>query len=239
MMRNVFLLIGALLAVWTGTVRADEASVRQALETRLGVKVDEIAKTPYSVLYEVRLGDEIGYTDEKANFLLVGSLVDTKTRENLTEARREKLSAIRFEDLPLDRAIKTVRGNGRSTMAVFADPNCGFCKRMERDLSNMSDVTIYTFLYPILDGPTKGDSMKKSQAIWCAKDRSKAWFDLMLKDVQPVATGSCDTSALQRNLELGEKLSIRGTPTTFMRTGQRIIGARTADVRKAVETAKN
>jgi len=239
MMRNMLLLVCAWLGVWAGAVQADESSVRQAIETRLGVKVDEIVRTPFSALYEVRLGDEIAYTDEKASFLLVGSLVDTKTRENLTEARREKLATIRFEDLPLDRAIKTVRGNGRSTMAVFADPNCGFCKRMDRDLVNLSDVTIYTFLYPILDGPTKGDSMKKAQAIWCAKDRSKAWFDLMLKDVQPVATGSCDTTALQRNLELGQKLAIHGTPTTFVRTGQRIVGARTADVRKAVETAKN
>jgi thiol:disulfide interchange protein DsbC len=228
-----------LLLAWAGVSLADEAKVRQAVEARLGVKVDEVTKTDYGALYEVRLGDEIVYTDEKVSYLLVGSLIDPKTRENVTEARKEKLATIRFEDLPLERAIKTVRGNGRVALAVFADPNCSFCKRFERDLASMTDVTIYTFLYPILDGPTKGDSLRKSKAIWCAKDRSKAWFDLMLKDVQPAATGSCDSSALQRNLELGQKLVIHGTPTSFLRSGQRIVGARATDIRKAVELAKN
>ena len=227
------------MLLWAGLCSADDASVRQAVEGRLGVKVDEVTRMAYGNLYEVRLGDEIVYTDEKVTFLLIGNLIDPKTRENVTETRKEKLATIRFEDLPLDRAIKTVRGNGRSTLAVFADPNCSFCKRMERDLANMSDVTIYTFLYPILDGPTNGDSMRKAKAIWCAKDRSKAWFDLMLKDIPPGAAADCDVTALQRNLELGQKLVINGTPTSFFRSGQRIIGARSTDVRKAVETAKN
>ena len=218
---------------------ADEVAVRRTVEARFDVKVDDVAKTALGGLYEVRMGEEIVYTDEKVSFLMVGSLIDAKTRENVTETRKEKLSTIKFEDLPLDAAIKTVRGNGKATLAVFADPNCGFCKRMEKELAAMSDVTIYTFLYPILDPTTNGDSMRKSKAIWCAKDRSKAWYDLMLKNVAPIMMGSCDTAVLDRNMELGRKLGISGTPTSFIRSGQRIVGARSSDIRKAVEVAKN
>ena len=232
-----FLLLTLMLFV--GPTLADEASVKRTVEARFDVKVDDVAKTPVGSLYEVRMGEEIVYTDEKVSFLMVGSLIDAKTRENLTETRKEKLATIKFDDLPLDAAIKTVRGNGKSTLAVFADPNCGFCKRMEKELAAMTDVTIYTFLYPILDPTTNGDSMRKAKAIWCAKDRSKAWFDLMLKNVSPIMMGNCDTAVLQRNLELGQKLGISGTPTSFMRTGQRIVGARSSDIRKLVEVAKN
>jgi len=232
-----FLLLTLMLFV--GPTLADEASVKRTVEARFDVKVDDVAKTPVGSLYEVRMGEEIVYTDEKVSFLMVGSLIDAKTRENLTETRKEKLATIRFDDLPLDAAIKTVRGNGKATLAVFADPNCGFCKRMEKELAAMTDVTIYTFLYPILDPTTNGDSMRKSKAIWCSKDRSKAWFDLMLKNVSPIMMGNCDTAVLQRNLELGQKLGISGTPTSFMRTGQRIVGARSSDIRKLVEVAKN
>jgi thiol:disulfide interchange protein DsbC len=232
-----FLLLTLMLFV--GPTLADEASVKRTVEARFDVKVDDVAKTPVGSLYEVRMGEEIVYTDEKVSFLMVGSLIDAKTRENLTETRKEKLATIKFDDLPLDAAIKTVRGNGKATLAVFADPNCGFCKRMEKELAAMTDVTIYTFLYPILDPTTNGDSMRKAKAIWCAKDRSKAWFDLMLKNVSPIMMGNCDTAVLQRNLELGQKLGISGTPTSFMRTGQRIVGARSSDIRKLVEVAKN
>ncbi len=218
---------------------ADEASVRRTVEARFDVKVDDVAKAALGGLYEVRMGEEIVYTDEKVSFLMVGSLIDARTRENITETRKEKLSTIKFDDLPLDAAIKTVRGNGKATLAVFADPNCGFCKRMEKELAAMSDVTIYTFLYPILDPTTNGDSMRKSRAIWCAKDRSKAWYDLMLKNVSPIMMGNCDTSVIDRNMELGRKLGISGTPTSFIRSGQRIVGARSSDIRKAVEVAKN
>lgn len=232
------LLFGLVAALLGSQAWADEASVKQTVQTRFAVKVDEVTKTPYG-LYEVRLGGDIVYTDERVTFLMVGTLIDGKTRENITETRKEKLSSVRFSDLPLDAAIKTVRGNGKNQMAVFADPNCTFCRRFERELSTLSDVTIYTFLYPILDEGNNGDSMRKSRAIWCAKDRSKAWFDLMLRGIAPPVSTSCDTSVLQRNLELGQKLNINGTPTTFVASGQRIIGARSAEVRKAVESGRN
>ena len=232
MIRLVFVLMAC---GFGGAGFADEASVRREVQTRFGVQVDEVARMPYGGLYEVRMGDQIVYTDERVTYLMVGSLVDAKTRENITESRRDKRLAIKFSDLPLDGAIKTVRGNGKNQLAVFADPNCSFCRRFERDLAGMTDVTIYTFLYPILDESNKGDSMRKSKAIWCSKDRSKAWFDLMLRNVNPGGAANCDTSLLQKNLELGIKLGITGTPTSFTGSGQRIVGARSPEVRKAVE----
>lgn len=217
---------------------ADESAVKQLVESRFSVKVDQVTKTAYGI-YEIRLGDSLVYADEKVSFLMIGNLIDAKTRENITEARKEKLAFVKFSDLPLDAAIKTVRGNGKNVFAVFGDPNCGFCKRFERDLAGMNDVTMYTFLYPVLDASTGGDSMRKSKAIWCAKDRSKAWLDWMLKGVEPAdAAGNCDTTVLQRNLDFGQKLGIQGTPTSFVVSGQRIVGARFPELRKAIEVAR-
>lgn len=224
------------LALLGAPALAQEALVKQNVESRFSVKVDGIAKTPYG-LYEVRLGDEIMYTDEKVTYLLVGSLIDSKTRENVTEERKAKLSAIKFEDLPFDSAIKTVRGNGKRTLAVFADPNCGFCKRFEQELATLKDVTIYTFLYPILDANNRGDSTRKARAIWCSKDRSKAWLDLMLKGSAPSVSADCD-NPLARNLELGQKMGISGTPTSFTSDGQRVVGARFASIQRALDENK-
>ena len=221
------------------SVQANESTVRQLVEARFSAKVDGVQKTPYGGLYEVRMGETLVYTDEKVTFLLVGSLIDAKTRENLTEVRKDQLSQVKFEDLPLDSAVKVVRGNGKQVFAVFADPNCGFCKRFERDLATLQDVTMYTFLYPILDAGNGGDSMRKSKAIWCSKDRAKAWMDLMLKNTAPIMAGNCDSAVLQRNLELGQKLGISGTPTSFASSGQRVVGARFPELRKAIEATKN
>src|SRR3954471_659595 len=129
-MTRLWILCLTALLLLAGPCFADEAAVRHAVEAWFSVKVDDVAKTGLGGLYEVRIGEEIMYTDERVSYLLVGSLIDAKTRENVTESRKEKLSVINFDELPLDAAIKTVRGNGRTTLAVFADPNCGFCKRM-------------------------------------------------------------------------------------------------------------
>ncbi|MGL6110308.1 MAG: DsbC family protein, partial [Rubrivivax sp.] len=165
------LLCAALLcgnAAW-----AQEALIRKNLAERLPQfpKIDEISKTPIPGLFEVRIGHEILYSDEQGNYLIQGNLIDTKTRADLTEARLSKLSAIDFATLPLKDALVIKQGNGTRRLAVFGDPNCGYCKRFERDLANLQDVTIYTFLYPIL-GP---DSSAKSRDIWCAKDNGKVW----------------------------------------------------------------
>lgn len=231
--RILVLCLGVLGIAGVPVTWANEALVRQNVESRFSVKVDAVSRTPYG-LYEVRLGDEIVYTDDKVSFLLVGSLIDSRTRQNVTEERKARLSAVRFDELPLEAAVKTVRGDGRRVLAVFADPNCPFCTRFEREMASLTDVTIYTFLYPILDRNNGGDSTRKSKAVWCARDRAKAWDDLMVKGIRPTVTLDC-ANPLEANLELGRRLGVSGTPTTFTSDGQRIVGARFAAVQKALE----
>ena len=215
-------LLVALLALAT-SVGAQEATIRKNLAERLPQlqAIDEISKSPMAGLYEVRVnGSEIYYTDAEANFLLQGSLIDTKQQRNLTEERVDKLTAINFDALPLKDAFTIVRGNGKRRLAVFEDPNCGYCKRFERDLQKVNNVTVYMFLYPILSA----DSTEKSKNIWCAKDRVKAWQDWMVRDQTPPAA-SCDAAAIARNLELGRKFKITGTPTLVFADGSRVPGA--------------
>jgi thiol:disulfide interchange protein DsbC len=207
---------------------ADEAAIRKALAERMPdfPKIDEISKTPVPGLYEVRFGNEILYTDEQGNYLIDGTVLDTKTRTNLTEARLAKLNAIDFASLPLKDAIVWKQGTGARKLVVFADPNCQYCKKFERDLQNVKDVTVYTFLYPILGG----DSPDKSRNIWCAKDNTKVWRDWMVNGtVPPRAMGTCDLAALARNMELGKKHRVNGTPALVFEDGRRVPGAVSAD----------
>ncbi len=204
---------------------AQEAAIRQALAQRLPQlkAIDEIKPAGVAGLYEVRVnGSEIYYTDAKGDFLIDGQIIETKTRRNITEDRIAKLTAIPFDSLPIKDAFTLVRGNGQRKMAVFEDPNCGYCKRFERDLQKVDNVTVYLFLYPVL-GP---DSVKKSQDIWCAKDRAVAWQDWMLREqAAGAANAACDTGAVARNVELGRKYKITGTPTLLFVNGARVPGA--------------
>ena len=221
---NVFKsLLAALLALGTLTATAQEATIRKNLAERLPQlpKIDEISKSPLPGLYEIRVNEsEIYYTDGQGNYLIQGNIIDVRQRRNLTEERVERLTAIDFKDLPLKDAFTVVRGDGKRKLAIFADPNCGYCKRFERDLGKIDNVTIHTFLYPILSQ----DSAEKSKNIWCAKDKGKSWEDWMLNEQTPVAA-SCDTSALGRNLALGRKHKITGTPTLIFADGSRVPGA--------------
>jgi len=197
-----------------------ESIIKRTLEGRLGgVKISAVAKTPYLGLYEVRVDNEILYTDEKMNYIFSGNIIDGKSMQNLTEKRLRELSAIKWEDLPLEGAFKTVHGNGKRLLAVFSDPNCPYCKRFEKELAKVDDVTIYTFLYPILSQ----DSHEKAKAVWCAADRSKAWSDLMLNGTVPVA-GRCDTP-IDKNLGFARKNRITGTPTLVFASGALVPGA--------------
>ncbi len=197
-----------------------ETIIKRTLESRLGgVKIEAVAKTPYLGLYEVRLDGEILYTDERINYIFSGNIIDAKNMQNITEKRLRDLTAIKWENLPLDAAVKTVRGNGKRTLAVFSDPNCPYCKRFEKDLAKVDDITIYTFLYPILSQ----DSNEKSKAVWCSADKSKAWNDLMLNGTVPVLA-RCGTP-IEKNLELGRKYRVSGTPTLVFANGERVPGA--------------
>ncbi|WP_066158783.1 DsbC family protein [Hydrogenophaga pseudoflava] len=216
---------------------AQEATIRKNLTERLPKlpPIDEISKTPMEGLYEVRVNQsEIFYTDAQGNFLIQGNLIDVRAQEDLTEKRQAKLTEIDFKDLPIKDAFTIVRGNGKRKVAVFEDPNCGYCKRFERDLTKIDNVTVHVFLYPILSQ----DSADKSRNIWCAKDKGKAFLDWMVKDVTPAAA-SCDTAALARNLEFGKKNRITGTPTLIFANGTRVPGAIGADrVEKLLAEAK-
>ena len=202
----------------------NEVIIKRTLEGQLGgVTVDAVAKTPYLGLYEVRTGNGILYTDEKMNYIFSGNIIDGKSMQNLTEKRLRELSAIKWENLPLDAAVKTVRGNGKRTLAVFTDPNCPYCKRFEKDLAKVDDITIYTFLYPILSE----DSHDKSKAVWCSADKSKAWSELMLNGTVPTAA-RCDTP-IEKNLEFARKNRITGTPTLVFANGERVTGTISAE----------
>ncbi|WP_291009660.1 DsbC family protein [Hydrogenophaga sp.] len=227
----------AVLTALTLGAWAQEATIRKNLAERLPnlPKIDEISKTPMPGLFEVRFnGTDLFYTDAQGNFLLQGSLIDTRSRVDLTEQRVNKLTAIAFDDLPIKDAFTLVRGNGKRKMAVFEDPNCGYCKRFERDLATIDNVTVHLFLYPILGA----DSVEKSRNIWCAKDKGKAWTDWMVKDITPAAA-ECNTAALERNVEFGRKARITGTPTIIFADGSRVPGAIPADrIEKFLTEAK-
>ena len=217
-------------------VQAQEATIRKNLGERIPQlqKIDEISRTPMNGLWEVRVGSEILYTDPEGNFLIQGSLIDSRLKRNLTEERVEKLTAVDFDALPFKDAFTVVRGNGKRKLAVFEDPNCSYCKRFERDLQKIDNVTIHMFLYPILGG----DSPDKSRNIWCSKDKGKAWQDQMVRD-QAAPASTCDSTAIARNLEFGKKYKVTGTPTLFFSDGSRVPGAISApQVEKYLADAK-
>ncbi len=230
--------LAALLAagLLAGLAQAQQEAIRKNIGERLPQlgKIDEISKTPMPGLFEVRVGSDLFYSDAEGNFLLQGHLIDTKAQRNLTEERQDKLMAIDFAALPVKDAFTVVRGTGKRKMAVFQDPNCPYCKRFERDLQKVDNVTIYMFLYPILSA----DSADKSRNIWCAREKGKAWQDWMVRD-QPAPSATCDTSALARNVEFGKKHRISGTPTLFFADGTRVPGAIGApQVEKLLAAAK-
>ena len=221
--RRIGLAIAALAIA--GSSFAQEAVIRKNIAQRYPElkAIDEISKAPMPGLYELRInGSEIYYTDSQGDYLVAGNLYDTKQKRNLTEERVDKLTAVKFDALPFKDAFTIVRGNGERKLAVFEDPNCGYCKRFERDLQTINNVTVYMFLYPIL-GP---DSNKKSEAIWCSKDRGQIWQDWMVREQSiPTSVPICDTNALKRNVELGRNFKINGTPTLIFVDGSRVPGA--------------
>ncbi len=219
-------LIGCALLL-ASSAWSQEASIRKNLAERIPqlANIDEVSKSPIPGLFEIRVnGSEIYYTDAEGNYLVQGNLIDTKQKRNLTEERVDKLTAIAFDALPIKDAFTIVRGNGKRKLAVFEDPNCGYCKRFEKDLQKVNNVTIHMFLFPILSA----DSTEKSKNIWCAKDKAKAWQDWMVRDVTPPAA-TCDSAAIARNVELGRKFKITGTPTLVFADGSRVPGAIGAD----------
>jgi len=215
----------ALMSAFSTMTMADEASLKKAVEAAYPkFKVEKVTKTPYAGLYEVFMGGQIIYTDEKLTFLIAeGRLVDPKTKKDITGERLDELTKIDFSSLPLDQAIKVVKGNGSRKLVVFSDVDCPYCKRLERnELANITDVTVYTFLYPIEQ--LHPDAANKSKLIWCAKNRVKAWEDWILRDALPSAAGTCDVP-LEKVGQLARKIGVTSTPTLIFADGKRMLGA--------------
>lgn len=215
-------LIATLVATFVGIagialappVAADEKAIAAAVEKVFSEKPQRVTKTEYMGLYEVYVGGQIIYTDEKASAFMLGQLIDGKTLENVTGKRN-------FALLPYDIAVKQVRGNGKATLVTFEDPNCGYCKKLARDLATLKDATIYTFLMPILSQ----DSIDKSRSIWCAKDRAKAWNDWMVDNRAPAAPGKDCQAPIEQLVQLGQANGVQGTPTILFADGGRAPGA--------------
>ncbi|CAL60429.1 putative thiol:disulfide interchange protein DsbC precursor [Herminiimonas arsenicoxydans] len=202
---------------------AQEAAVRKAIEPRLGsdAKVASVTKTPYSGLFEVQVNGDIIYTDVKAQYLFVGRVVDTKTYQDYTKARLDELNQVAFSDLPLEAAMKQVKGNGKRVIAVFEDPNCGYCKQFRKTLEGINDITVYTFMYNILSP----DSITKSRNVWCSANRNKAWDDWMLNGKAPASASDNCVTPHEKVLALGRSMKVTGTPTIIFTDGSRVPGA--------------
>ena len=214
----------ALSATFAHAAFAQEAVIRKNIAERLPdfPKIDEVTKTSIPGLYELRVGTDVLYTDERGDHVIEGTIIDTKTKVNLTQARIEKLTAIDFASLPLKDAIVWKQGTGARKLVVFADPNCGYCKKFETEMMKVKDVTMYTFLLPILGG----DSPEKSRNIWCAKDNTAAWRDWMIQGTVPARVmGACDASAIARNIAMSKKFRVTGTPLLVFEDGKRVAGA--------------
>ena len=225
----------ALATLLSFGARADEASVRKGMQAKFPkMAVESVSKTPFPGIYEVVLEGQILYTDDNVSYVFSGNLLDLRGREprNLTEETTSRLAAATLAK-STDLAVKRVRGSGKRVIYTFEDPNCGYCKELQKELVKLNDVTIYTFLWPILSK----DSIEKSRSIWCSRDRGKAWEDYMIKGVAPAAKRDCDTTALDRNAKLAQRFGLRGTPGVFLVNGDQIGGFMPAEKLEAALAA--
>ena len=226
-MLGVCLLLGAEActqeSVKPDVLAAEGAAVKKLLETKFpGAAISSVAKSPYFGLYEVRFDDRLVYTDAKVTYVMVGSVYSADTKENLTEARLRQLNRVAWDSLPLQLAFKRVKGNGTRKMAIFADADCPFCRKLEGDLKNLDDVTIYTFLFPI--DTLHPDAARKSAIIWCSEDKAKAWDEFFASGKLPNNKGDCRTP-IAETAALGTRLHIGATPTLVFADGTMVPGA--------------
>jgi thiol:disulfide interchange protein DsbC len=216
--------LALLLALFATAAAANEAAIRKALEVKIGAaKIEGIQPSPIPGLFEVRVrtanGPQILYTDATGTHLIDGSIYHLASGRDLTEERLRRLTAIRFEALPLDQAVKIQRGSGRRTLVMFSDPYCPYCQQFEQTLQKIDDIVVYVFMYPVIR-PQNADH---SKAVWCSPDRAKAWLELAIQHKRPAASADCD-NPVEKNLELGRSLRVTSTPTLILPTGERVAG---------------
>lgn len=216
-------LLGSVHAQTPEVSAAQLKALQQKLAQRLPSlpAVESARVTPMSGLIELKVGNTVFYTDAAGDYLIEGHMLETRTRRDLTAERLEDINRVDFDNFPFQDAIAWKSGSGKRRLVVFADPNCGYCKQLERELQKVKDVTVYTLLIPILGA----DSRAKSESIWCVKDRAAAWLDWVLDNKAPARVfGKC-TSPLQRNLALAQRLGVNGTPAMFFEDGTRLAAA--------------
>ena len=231
-----FLVLPLLLVA--AAAAADEATIRKALEPKIGSsRIEGIAPAPLAGLWEVRLrspseGLQIVYTDAAGTHVILGNLVELRSSRNLTEERLRKLTAIDFASLPLDQAVKIQRGNGKRVMAMFSDPYCPACRKFEAQLAQVDNMTVYVFMYPVI----RPENAEHSRAVWCSQDRAKAWLELAAapRPKVPSAASGCGANVVDKTLELGRKLGVNSTPTLFLANGERYTGGLAATDLKEV-----
>lgn len=220
------LLAAAALLAAAFAVSADEAAVRRLVQDKLrgAGQLESVQKAPFADLYEVVVrtpdGLVIYYVDSRATVVISGQAFDATSGRNLTQERERKLNAIKWEGLPLQWAITTVRGSGRRKIAILSDPNCSYCKRLEEDLAKLEDITVHILPYAILSPA----SVRQAKAVWCSKDRAKAWDDLMFRRIEPRSERDCDTP-VEKLQDYGRRIGATATPTWFLETGERFSGA--------------
>ncbi|TAK90803.1 MAG: DsbC family protein [Burkholderiaceae bacterium] len=231
---KTFLLLAALslsglaFAQWANGARpaapapTTEQQLLQGLQARFGkdMHIDNLRKTEHMDLYEFRVNGRMGYTDANLRYIFLGNLIDGATMNSLTDARMAELDRIPFDQLPLQLAVKTVRGNGKRKLAIFEDPNCGYCKLFQKEIRSVDNITIYSFIYPIL----APDSVTKARRILCSANPSQAWQDWMVYGRMAEGKGDCKTN-IEQIAKFGQDNNISSTPTFFVASGERFSGA--------------
>jgi thiol:disulfide interchange protein DsbC len=208
--------------MFASAAHANEAAIRKALAAQFpGANIASVQQTPYSGLFEVYLNGDLIYVDAKAQYLFVGDVVDLKTRTSLTQQRLAKLQAVKWETLPLQNALKTVKGRGERKLVVFSDVDCPYCRKFEAELAKVDNITVYTFLYPIAGLHPK--AVQTSKQIWCAPDRNKAWDEYITRGTVPANDGKC-ANPVDDTIRLGNQLKVNGTPTLVFANGVRVPG---------------
>ena len=223
--------------IFSGSAQAqNEQQIKADIQKKLGgnAKVRSVSSSPVSGLYEVLVGNDIFYTDASGKYLIQGEIIELASGKNITEQRQADLNRIKWSDLNQANAFKTVRGNGTRQLAIFSDPNCGYCKRLEKSLQQLDNVTIYTYLIPILSA----DSVQKSKQIWCSNDANKAYTEWMINGNAPSGKSDC-SNPLDKNLSFAKSYGITGTPTIFFTDGSRFPGAvQISDIEKKFASLK-
>jgi thiol:disulfide interchange protein DsbC len=226
MYKSLAIIVFILLAHVVAFAAEPEANIKAGLQKlRPEITVDSVTKTPLTGIYEVFAGGQIYYTDENAHYLLVGPLIDLERKVSVTDERMAELTAVKFDQLPLDLALKRVKGNGSRKFAYFGDPDCPFCRKLEQELTKVDNVTIYTFIFPITQLHPNAEVMARK--IWCSKDPPKAWTDYMLNSTPPDSIGDCATT-IEKTRTYAQTLNINATPTMIFADGRRIPGSPSA-----------